>query len=237
MSYCVHCGVELEKSETKCPLCGTIVLDPSEPAPNLKNVPRPYPKRVEQLNARINRQFTSVFVSVFMFFAALICLIINFLTENGLSWSQYVVSSVFLAWVVVTGPLLFRKGIILKSILCDTAALLLFLYMIQQTDGTAAWYYAVAAPITGLAAAFAVLIDLGVRAKILNGLALAASIVFAAAVGCIAIEVLTDLYLYSHVHLGWSLYVLIPCLCLVCFMLILRQKRRLNAEVKKRLHF
>lgn len=144
MSYCVHCGVELEKSETKWSALRNCSIGSLRAcAQPEKMCPRPYPKRVEQLNARINRQFASVFVSVFMFFAALICLIINFLTENGLSWSQYVVSSVFLAWVVVTGPLLFRKGIILKSIICDTAALLLFLYMIQQTDGTAAWYYAV----------------------------------------------------------------------------------------------
>ena len=30
MSYCVNCGVELQKSEPRCPLCGTEVINPNE---------------------------------------------------------------------------------------------------------------------------------------------------------------------------------------------------------------
>ena len=30
MSYCVNCGVELEKGAKKCPLCGTKVINPRE---------------------------------------------------------------------------------------------------------------------------------------------------------------------------------------------------------------
>ena len=30
MSYCVNCGVELEKGAKKCPLCGTEVINPNE---------------------------------------------------------------------------------------------------------------------------------------------------------------------------------------------------------------
>ena len=29
MSYCVHCGVELDEQAKRCPLCGTPVVDPS----------------------------------------------------------------------------------------------------------------------------------------------------------------------------------------------------------------
>ena len=43
MSYCVNCGVELQKSEPRCPLCGTEVVNPNE----LKEEKpiRPYPAR------------------------------------------------------------------------------------------------------------------------------------------------------------------------------------------------
>ena len=236
MSYCVHCGVELENSEEKCPLCGTVVLDPAEPE-RTHGVPRPYSGRIERLNARINRQFAAIFISVFMFFAAVICLVINFITEHQLSWSQYVVSSVFLAWVLFTGPLLFRKRVVLKSILSDAAALVLFLLMIQNSEGIAVWFYSVAIPLIALVVSFFVMIELGVRAKLLRGLALASVVVLCTAVFCVVTEVLTDLYLRSTVELGWSLFVLVPCLGVICLLLLLRQKRRLNAEVKKRLHF
>ena len=29
MSYCVNCGVKLEESLTKCPLCNTPVINPN----------------------------------------------------------------------------------------------------------------------------------------------------------------------------------------------------------------
>ena len=31
MSYCVHCGVELDATASFCPLCHTRVLDPGQP--------------------------------------------------------------------------------------------------------------------------------------------------------------------------------------------------------------
>ena len=31
MSYCVNCGVELEKSEKRCPLCGVEGINPAQP--------------------------------------------------------------------------------------------------------------------------------------------------------------------------------------------------------------
>ena len=33
MPYCVHCGVELDASVPRCPLCGAAVHDPACPAP------------------------------------------------------------------------------------------------------------------------------------------------------------------------------------------------------------
>ncbi len=44
MSYCVNCGVELDRSEKACPLCGVEVLNPRQPYDD--QAPRPYPKRL-----------------------------------------------------------------------------------------------------------------------------------------------------------------------------------------------
>ena len=46
MSYCVNCGVELAKSEKKCPLCGVEAVNPKE-----KGEPAgkpPYPKELKE---------------------------------------------------------------------------------------------------------------------------------------------------------------------------------------------
>ena len=42
MSYCVNCGVELDASATKCPLCDTPVYNPKAPEPATQ--PSPFPK-------------------------------------------------------------------------------------------------------------------------------------------------------------------------------------------------
>ena len=64
MSYCVNCGVELEKSEKCCPLCGVEVhnpLDPYDP-----QAPRPYPQRVERLIRRKDRRYFLLLASLFL---------------------------------------------------------------------------------------------------------------------------------------------------------------------------
>ena len=56
MSYCVNCGVELEKSEKKCPLCGVEVINPAQPPEDKEPRQRPYPNRREELSMNINKQ-------------------------------------------------------------------------------------------------------------------------------------------------------------------------------------
>ena len=43
MSYCVHCGVELDATASFCPLCHTRVLDPGQPVDTAS--PKPFPTR------------------------------------------------------------------------------------------------------------------------------------------------------------------------------------------------
>lgn len=48
MSYCVNCGVELEVSLQKCPLCNTPVINPNA-LHQAKNT-SPYPKETGQVD-------------------------------------------------------------------------------------------------------------------------------------------------------------------------------------------
>lgn len=41
MSYCVNCGVELDKTCSVCPLCNTKVINPNQPVDTVS--PKPYP--------------------------------------------------------------------------------------------------------------------------------------------------------------------------------------------------
>ena len=107
MSYCVNCGVELEKSEKKCPLCGVEVINPAQPPEDKEPRQRHYPNRIEELSMNINKQFAAALLSVFMVFAAAICCVCNIIIDKSITWSQYVIGAIFFTWVVVTVPLIF----------------------------------------------------------------------------------------------------------------------------------
>ena len=67
MSYCVNCGVELDASATKCPLCDTPVYNPKAPEPEKQ--PSPFPKekgQVEVVKRKDinNRQKRFIFLTV-----------------------------------------------------------------------------------------------------------------------------------------------------------------------------
>ena len=236
MSYCVNCGVELEKSEKKCPLCGVEVINPKEPPQDKEPRQRPYPNRIEELSVNINKQFAAALLSVFMVFAAAICCVCNIIIDKGINWSQYVIGAIFFTWVAVTVPLLFNRAVLIKSLVLDIAALLFFLFMVSRLDGSRPWFTTVAVPIVSVVASMTLILVLGVQYKYIRGLTLPAAIFICAGLLCLLIEVFVDIYLYSAVSLGWSIFVLIPCAFIFIILLILKRTLRIKRELKKRLH-
>ena len=65
MSYCVNCGVELDETLRRCPLCGTEVINPNQrSAPD--PAARPFPSKVEQLERRAVRRFFTVMATLML---------------------------------------------------------------------------------------------------------------------------------------------------------------------------
>ena len=53
MSYCVNCGVELDRSAKACPLCNTPVINPNELQRKEQKTPFPQEKgQVETVNKK-----------------------------------------------------------------------------------------------------------------------------------------------------------------------------------------
>ena len=61
MSYCVHCGVELDATASFCPLCHTRVLDPGQPVDTAS--PKPFPTR--RVNPQNPRRGTLICIMVY----------------------------------------------------------------------------------------------------------------------------------------------------------------------------
>ena len=90
MSYCVNCGVELDRSLKECPLCNTPVMNPREL--NIEPEASPYPARKGQVEA-VKRKDLGILITVVLTATAATCLLLNLLVFNASLWSLIVIGS------------------------------------------------------------------------------------------------------------------------------------------------
>ena len=67
MSYCVNCGVELDSSLNKCPLCGTIVYNPKQYTTADSVQESTFPKRTGEVE-KVNRRDSVIFVTILLLY-------------------------------------------------------------------------------------------------------------------------------------------------------------------------
>lgn len=233
MSYCVNCGVQLAKSEKKCPLCGVEVINPLEPY--AEKAPRPYPHLLDPISDRINRRFIAALITIGLIFPAVLCATINYSLDNKLSWSYYVIGALITVWVFVVPFFLMKKRTVSRLFIPDVLILLLYLFLIAAVRGDFSWYWPLGVPLVLIAGGFIFLnIQLIALSKI-RGLAIPAAALFSIGLMVTGFELVLTAG-QDRVRLVWSLYVLIPCFAVALILLVIAQKKALTEEIRRRLH-
>ena len=150
MSYCVNCGVELQKSEPRCPLCGTEVINPNDQAEE-KPI-RPYPSHVEHLDKRVDRKYIASFISLLLLIPLFTTMLANILVSKQLNWSYYVLGGELVVFSVFLLPMIARMPRVLYVVI-DAVAVGVLLLLIQViAGGDWGWLLMLGLPITGLTA-------------------------------------------------------------------------------------
>jgi hypothetical protein len=234
MSYCVNCGVELEKSEKACPLCGVEVLNPRQPYD--EKAVRPYPRRLDPVNARINRQFTATIVSICIAFPVVLSLAINLILDGRATWSLYVAGGLALIWVLFVPYFLFSQPTFVKLFVPDTAALLLYLLLVDLLADAGSWFLTLAMPLTLLTCGLVLVNGLLINLKVLRGFAIPAVILISIGILTMGTELIIKLYIQNSFQLNWSFFVMIPTLALAMVCLTVARRQTIRDEIKKRLH-
>lgn len=234
MSYCVNCGVELEKSEKSCPLCGVEVFNPLQPYD--EKAIRPYPRRLDPINARINRQFIAAILSICLAFPALLCLAINLSMDGRLTWSLYATGALVLLWTFAAPLYLFRKPSLTVLFLPDVAVVLAYLLLIAVLQQGIDWYLGLALPLVLLTGGLVYLNAALILRRIIRGFAIPAAILISIGLLVMGIELIIEQHLVGTWDLGWSFYVLIPCLAVAMVCLTIARRQSIREEIKKRLH-
>lgn len=234
MSYCVNCGVKLEDTLHRCPLCNTPIINPSE----LKKAGMIPPFPVERGETEnVKSKDGAILLTVAFATTSICCALLNYLVFNQNLWSIPIIGLCAFFWVVFFPIILFRELPIYAFIVMDGFALAGYLYMISFMTDNKLWLTELALPITALLTALIIVFTFLLRNVSSSILAVALYFYILAPLFCIGIELLICIFRGQPLHIVWSAIVLAPCAVVSIILITILSRKRLREAVRKRLHF
>jgi len=234
MSYCVHCGVQLDASERVCPLCGTEVQNPRQPFDTRAR--RPYPSRLDPITARVNKQFIAALISIALLFPAVLVVMIDLTYSARLDWSLIAAGALLMIWVWFCPWFLMKRPSFLKVAIPVILSTLAFLLLVDLLVLSMEWFLHLALPLVLIPGVLVIVIGELIIRRVIRGFAIPAAILAAIGVLVVGIELVTEMAAYGRIQIGWSLFVLLPCLALAGVALTIARRQAVHEEIRKRLH-
>lgn len=227
MSYCVNCGVKLRKSERKCPLCNTKVINP-----NIKEEYNPiYSDKIEKFKT-INYQYVSkliILILLILTFAVVLC---DAITSKSVSWSIYVIS----ASLYLCSHLSFAlcKKIYVPLVI-ELLASELFMFTIAYLNNGLHWYFYLIMPFIFIVWLYVILCVYLIKNKKGNIIRKLAICFLFSSLTLIIIESEIDMYRNGIININWSIYAFLPIAIGSLVIFILSFNKKIVEEIKQRL--
>lgn len=232
MSYCVNCGVELEKTEKRCPLCNTPVINPK--TYGLEEDTAVYKSYEKVGGLHIDFRFIAVIISILLLIPIFITSICNIVSEGTLTWSLYVIGACVVAFVVMLLPAFFKKKNPYLFETLDIITVFLYLCMINALTG-GKWVFDLALPICMLTLVSALIYTVAIRNKKISGLIKAAVFLVFAGLYSLGLEIILIDWSGRTFSLNWSHFVLIPCAVITLILIFIDTQKKLKEELRKKL--
>ncbi len=233
MSYCVNCGVELEASIKKCPLCDTPVINPKEL--NKLKESSPFPEKSGMVE-QIKRKDVAILLSALWACIAVSCTLLNYFAFPSNRWSLLVVGFCGLMWAMMVPPIIsptIRKRI---AVFVNCLMVCIYLFLIGFFVDSFDWIWNLGLPITLIVfVLIEIFLTIGKHKK--TFLVLSSTFFAEVAILCISIELLIQKYKGIPLHLHWSSIVLTVCGVLVITLLTMLSRKRIRSEIQRRFHF
>lgn len=233
MSYCVNCGVELDKSTEKCVLCDTVVLNPNETE---KEKPEPPFAREAHIPESISQKFVAYVISMVMLIPNIVCLLFNATVFPGAFWSLYIFATSFLAWVVFVFPFFTKKRKPYLMWAFDTLAVLFYFYFFYAMgESKNNWFFYVALPVV-LTASLQMLIYMlwaigKKRHVILKTLHLFVDFAIFSLISGLVVSVGLSLKIAGII----GIIVFVSCLCIIAFLVYCYNSKSMRRYLSKRI--
>lgn len=233
MSYCVNCGVELDKSAEKCVLCNTPIYNPTEVIEPTVNTP--FAQTPIEIGSGVKRKFVAIVISFILLIPNIICTLANIFFMPDNLWFIFVLSSSLLVWVVFVFPFITKKPKPYLMWAFDTVVTALYIFVFYATDlGGEKWYMGIALPSIAIVSACCLYYIYWFRqrkrhwtSKILH--------VFVDLVICLAVTSVC-LTVNNHIKGGQLVFLAdMCCLGLLFFWLYANKSKKVRAWLAKKL--
>lgn len=141
--YCINCGVKLEDTESRCPLCGVTVYHPEL----TRQTAEPLYPRHRYPAPEAASKAAHIVVSTLMAIALLTTVFIDLQINGTVSWGGIAAGGIVVAYVVLVMPFWFRRVQPLAYVPCVFSAIALYLWYICHVTG-GSWFLGLGLPVT-----------------------------------------------------------------------------------------
>lgn len=234
MSYCVNCGVKLEKTISVCPLCDTPVYNPKEPVDTTS--PKPFPEEKGIVAQTVSFEGIILFTIAALTITVVCNVLNNTVFEVG-NWSSYVTGASWMIWVFSL-PFFFPNIINMYTAWAmDLIAVTAYLWWIARLHPGNGWYYDIAVPIIGLTTVLSFIYIVFTKKYKRSIVGRMAIVVTTIGIISMSIEALVEIYIGKSVDLTWSIVVMACVISIDVILFIIASSKGLRQELRKRLHF
>jgi hypothetical protein len=232
VNLCKHCGVEVESDADYCPLCRRPLRGEGEKVEEVSLQPAVVPREANQL---ISRWLLEI-ISILALAGAIVVAAADFAFGRSLTWARYVLASIAFLWLSGVFLIVFLRRWFVY-LLAETAALSLFLWLLDRLTPGPAWFPPLALPVTLLAGVMLVLTLATGRKRERSPLMAVAIAMLAAGLFLVGLELILNGYLYNRFFVSWSVVALACVLPSVLLLLHLRRWfRKRESEIRRLFH-
>ncbi len=227
--YCIKCGVELQKSETKCPLCGTVVYHPDFCDPP---APPPYPP-YEKPNVKVNKNGALLITTALFVMLILQLLICDHTISGEFSWSLYASGGLALCYIFAILPAWFKRPNPVIFVPVDFAAIALYLLFANLETG-GRWFLSFAFPVCGILAGITTAVIALFRYVRRGYFYILGGAVLATGAATLLVEFLLNFTFGISRFYFWSVYPLIGCTLIGISLIIIGICKPLRETLAKK---
>lgn len=221
MSYCVNCGVELEKGCPACPLCDTPVINPKEKTAEPE---KPlFPESLE-IPKSVSKKYWAFVLSLIILIPNLVLLLLDILIFKS-EISKFIVGGFAVAWVWFIFPLLWKKSIPVVMLGIDAIALLAYLNMFRLYGVEDGWFISIVLPVVIALWAFCNLFIFWLR-KPRDKSVIAVAVLGAINLMSFIIEICMNMYYNGKLQVVISFIVTACCVSLMIFFAVMAKSKR-----------